>query len=103
MGKEDEILTQLAILRTAVVGIDGTDDRGISGEVKLIREKMSSVGREVAEHESRINRLEDRCKRFHAAIGKPVSRTRYASFLGSLGIFLAAGIYELGRLLGWWN
>ena len=77
---------KLTRIETVLLGIPGSDDRGLVGAMKRIGGAVESLERVVASHESHLQVINQRCESLH----NPGSKHRWG--LWTLGSGIGAGI-----------
>ena len=103
---DELILKKITRLEVGLFGIEGTDSRGLAGEIREFRASVTTITRQVTA-------IEARCEERHGPAGAAareaqavalgqVTTKRKATFVSSLVVTLAAFIYALGAWLGWW-
>lgn len=110
------VIRKLTTLETVILGVQDTDNRGLVGDIKEIKESLAVV----RTHETEIALIKQRCQQIHgdnpgsnpgkkADPDDPLSplakipKTKIVAFIFSLAAFIALVIYNLGGLLGWWT
>ncbi len=106
MNKDDEILKRVTEIHTALFGIPDSDNRGVCGEIKILRERSHFVASELTTLSLNQESIRTRCNRIHGPEGNPlavVPKKRAIPLIGFLSVMLATFVYELGRLLKIWS
>lgn len=86
-SKQQQILDTVTQLRTAVVGIEGTDDRGMAGAIKEMKHDHEKMAETVSQHSEAIARL----SAFHEG-NEGMSRRKKLGILGTIGSIIAGVI-----------
>lgn len=89
-SKQQQILDTVTRLETAVVGIPGTDDRGMAGEIKEIKTDQKELTETVGQHSEAIARL----SAFHEG-EEGMSRKKKIGIWGSLAVIIPGAIVGL--------
>ena len=86
-SKEQQILDAVTEIRTVVVGVPNTDDRGMAGAIKELKADHKELSETVGQHSEAIARL---CA-FHEG-EEGMSRKKKLGIWGSLAVIIPGAI-----------
>jgi len=92
-SKQQQILDTVSRIETVVVGVPGTDDRGMAGSIKEIKADHKALSETVGQHSEAIARLAT----FHEG-AEGISLKKKLGIWGAVGSTIAGVIYGLIQL-----
>jgi hypothetical protein len=99
----DLIMQKLIQLETILVGISGSDNRGICGELKEIKLGVSNAVDQSRFLETRLIKLEEQHKEpQNSPVPAQPSTAKKVGLWSGIGLAISSFIYGLGCKLGWW-
>ena len=93
-SKQQQILDTVNRIETVVVGVPGTDDRGMAGSIKEMKSDHKALSGIVGQHSAVIARL----AAFHEGDGQGMSAKKKVGIWGAIGSTIAGVIYGLIQL-----
>lgn len=93
-SKQQQILDTVNRIETVVVGVPGTDDRGMAGSIKEIKADHKALSETVGQHSEAIARLAT----FHEGENPGMSTKKKLGIWGAIGSTIAGVIYGLIQL-----
>lgn len=93
-SKQQQILDTVTEIKTVVIGIPGTDDRGMAGAIKDIKTDHAKLSDTVGRHSEAISRLAT----FHED-DPGMSRKKKIGIWGAVGGIIAGGIAAIIRVV----
>ena len=99
---DELVLKKITRLEVGLFGVEGTDSRGLAGEIRDFRLTVTTITKEIAVIQAKCEERHGTGRENSSAALKEVSSGRKWGFVGSLIITIGAAVYTLGAWLGWW-
>jgi len=94
---QQKTLDTVQRIETVVVGVPGTDDRGMAGSIKEIKSDYKELARTVGQHTVLLAQHSEAIARL-CSDDEPMSKKKKAGMWGGIGTIIASAVYGLVQL-----